>query len=153
EKVELSASLTRWMMPILTLVSLGAVWMGMLNAQRRFVAPALGPAAFNVVSIATAVIVGLVQGSVRQGILIWAIGTLASGVFQCGLQLVPLCRSGYRPAPLLRGALRHPGIRRIGSLMGPAVIGVAAVQINVFVNTGFAGSLGDGAVSQLSYAF
>jgi putative peptidoglycan lipid II flippase len=37
--------------------------------------------------------------------------------------------------------------------MGPAVIGVAAVQISVFVNTRFAGSLGDGPVSELSYAF
>ena len=37
--------------------------------------------------------------------------------------------------------------------MAPAVLGLAAVQINVFVNTQFASSLGDGPVAQLTYAF
>jgi putative peptidoglycan lipid II flippase len=38
--------------------------------------------------------------------------------------------------------------------MAPAVLGLAAVQINIAVNTIFASSLpGDGALSQLSYAF
>jgi putative peptidoglycan lipid II flippase len=37
--------------------------------------------------------------------------------------------------------------------MGPAVIGIAAVNVNVFVNTGFASMLGDGPVAQLQYAF
>ena len=36
-RVALAARLTRVMMPILALVTLGAVWMGMLNARRRFV--------------------------------------------------------------------------------------------------------------------
>jgi putative peptidoglycan lipid II flippase len=47
----------------------------------------------------------------------------------------------------------HPGVKRIAVLMAPAVLGVAAVQIAIFVNTRFAGDLGDGAVSQLRYAF
>lgn len=152
-KVELTGRLTRLMMPILALVSLGAVWMGMLNAQRRFVAPAVGPAVFNLVSIATAIVVGWVDASVDRGVAIWAGGTLLAGAVQSGMQLVPLWRTGYRPWPILAGVFRHPGVRRVAMLLAPAVVGVAAVQINVFVNTGFAGSLGDGAVSQLSYAF
>src|SRR5690606_17579838 len=35
DKVALAVRLTRVMMPVFVLVSLGAVWMGMLNAQRR----------------------------------------------------------------------------------------------------------------------
>src|SRR6202022_2270661 len=46
----------------------------------------------------------------------------------------------------------HPGLRRILVLMGPAIIGSAAVQINVMVNSNFASHL-PGAVSWLSYAF
>jgi putative peptidoglycan lipid II flippase len=46
-----------------------------------------------------------------------------------------------------------PGVRQIIALMGPAVIGAAAVQINVFVNTNFASYLGNGPVSWLNYAF
>ena len=52
-------------------------------------------------------------------------------------------------------------VRQILRLMGPAVIGVAAVQINVFVNSNFAssivdpstGAVGNGPVSWLNYAF
>src|SRR5690606_39165095 len=140
-KVELTSRLTRLMMPILALVSLGAVWMGMLNAQHQFVAPAIGPAVFNLVSIATAAVVGWMDASVERGVAIWAGGTLLAGVVQSGMQLVPLWRTGYRPWPAFAGIIGHPGVRRVAMLLAPAVVGVAAVQINVFVNTGFAGSL------------
>jgi putative peptidoglycan lipid II flippase len=152
-KVELAARLTRVMMPILALVSLGAVWMGMLNAQRRFVVPALAPAVFNVVSIVAGVVVWLWRGSVEHGVMVWSAGTLAAGLAQALVLLPSLWTLGYRPALRLRGAWSDPGMRRIARLMAPAVIGVAAVQINIFVNTGFAGSLGDGPVAQLGYAF
>src|SRR5262249_34616214 len=39
------------------------------------------------------------------------------------------------------------------SMMGPAILGNAAVQINVMVNTNFASNLGNGPVSWLSYSF
>ncbi|MBL4689323.1 MAG: polysaccharide biosynthesis C-terminal domain-containing protein [Nannocystaceae bacterium] len=68
-------------------------------------------------------------------------------------QLPALWKLGYRPWPRLRGLTSDPGIRRIARLMAPAVIGVAAIQINVVINTQFAGNLGDGAVAQLTYAF
>jgi putative peptidoglycan lipid II flippase len=152
-KVALAAELTRVMMPILALVSLGAVWMGMLNAQRRFVVPALAPAVFNVVSILAGLVVWWWRGSVEHGVLVWSVGTLLAGVAQAGMLLPSLWRLGYRPALRLRGARSDPGLRRIARLMAPALVGLAAVQINIFVNTGFAGSLGDGAVAQIGYAF
>jgi len=37
--------------------------------------------------------------------------------------------------------------------MGPATLGVAAVQVNVVVNSSFASLISDGAISWLSYAF
>lgn len=152
-KVALAAELTRVMMPILALVSLGAVWMGMLNAQRRFVVPALAPAVFNVVSMLGGVVVWLWHGSVEHGVMVWSVGTLVAGVAQAVAQLPSLWRLGYRPALRLRGAWHDPGLRRIARLMAPAAVGLAAVQINIFVNTGFAGVLGDGAVAQIGYAF
>ena len=152
-KVELAAQLCRIMMPILALVSLGAVWMGMLNARRHFVLPALAPAVFNLVSLAAGVVVWLSGDNLGPGIVVWSVGTLVAGAVQAGMQLVALWRLGYRPRLRLRGMLAHPGVRRIAALMGPAVIGVAAVQVSVFVNTRFAGSLGDGPVAQLGYAF
>jgi len=152
-KVELAARLVRVMMPYLSLVSLSAVWMGMLNARRRFIVPALAPAVFNVASIAVGGVVWLMGAPLDDGVWVWSIGTLGAGVLQALSQLPGLWRYGYRPWLAVRGLWTHPGVRRIARLMAPAVIGVAAIQINVFVNTQFAGSLGDGAVAQLTYAF
>src|SRR6202012_3903479 len=48
---------------------------------------------------------------------------------------------------------RDPGTRRIAALMAPATLSVAAVQINVVVNSSFASLVSDGALSGLSNAF
>ncbi len=53
----------------------------------------------------------------------------------------------------------HPGLQQIFRLMGPAILGNAAIQINVTVNTNLASRLSDplrgpdGPVSWLTYAF
>ena len=60
---------------------------------------------------------------------------------------------GWRPKWLPDLRLRDPGTRRIAMLMGPATLGVAAVQVNVVVNSSFASLISDGAISWLSYAF
>lgn len=152
-KVVEAASLTRILMPLMTLVSVGAVWTGMLNAQRRYLPPAYAPALFNVVSVVVGVGLWLAGLDARHAILGWSIGTLAAGGAQTFMLLPPLWRLGYRPRLRLAGLLTHPGVRRIVTLMLPAIIGIAAVQINVFVNTRFAASLGDGSVAQIEFAF
>ncbi len=75
------------------------------------------------------------------------------GVAQLAIQIPPLWRSGFRPRLLPDLRLRDPGTRRIATLMAPATLGVAAVQINVVVNSSFASLISDGAISWLSYAF
>jgi putative peptidoglycan lipid II flippase len=153
EKLRLSALLTRIMMPLLTIISVSAVWMGMLNAQKHFLAPAWAPAMFNVVSIVVGAGLLVLDPGKLAGVVIWSAGTLGAGVVQAIVQLPALWRLGYRPIPRLRGLASDPGIRRILRLMAPAVVGVAAVQLNIFVNTRFAALLGDGPIAQLSYAF
>jgi putative peptidoglycan lipid II flippase len=49
--------------------------------------------------------------------------------------------------------LRDPALRQVLILMGPGTLGLAATQINVFVNTVLATGEGTGAVSWLNYAF
>jgi putative peptidoglycan lipid II flippase len=71
---------------------------------------------------------------------------------QYAVQWPSLRRAGFRYRPML--SLTDPGVRRIFALMGPAVIGAAAVQVNVLVNSNFASNLpGSGPVSWLSYSF
>jgi putative peptidoglycan lipid II flippase len=151
-KVDITITLTRIMLPFLVLVSLAAVAMGMLNAQDRYGAPALAPAMFNVVTIFVGVGLHIAGFSPYWVAIGWSIGTLLGGAAQLLIQLPPLARAGWRPRLGLDLALRDPGVRRVAFVMAPAIIGVAAVQVNVFVNTAFAASE-PGAVSWLNYAF
>jgi putative peptidoglycan lipid II flippase len=151
-KIELTVLLTRTMMPFLMLVATAAVAMGMLNSLDRFFVPALAPAVFNVCSILTTIALLPILG--RMGvptILAMAVGVLAGGVGQVAIQWPALRREGYRYQPMLD--LEARGLRDVLLLMGPGTLGLAATQVNVFVNTWLATSEGTGAVSWLNYAF
>ena len=151
-KLELTILLTRIMLPVLTLVAVAAALMGMLNSVDRFFVPALSPAMFNVASILCVIL--LVPVLPRLGlppIAAMAIGVLIGGLGQILIQWPVLRREGYRYEPVLDP--RDPGLRQVLLLMGPGTLGLAATQINVFVNTVLATGEGTGAVSWLNYAF
>jgi putative peptidoglycan lipid II flippase len=149
-KFELTVQLTRLMFPFLPLVSLAAVAMGQLNAQERFAPPALAAASFNVVAIAAGVTLHLVDPGSHAAVVGWSVATVLGGVVQVAIQVPALRRTGFRFRP--RVDFRDPGVRRIAALMAPATLGLAATQLNIFVNTSFASGV-PGAVSWLNYAF
>jgi putative peptidoglycan lipid II flippase len=149
---ELTVRLTRIMMPFLLLISLAAAFMGMLNAQMRFTAPALAPALFNVGSIAVGVGLWVAGEGAERAVVGWSIGTLVGGFLQLVAQVPSLRATGFRLRPSLAGARAEPGVRRIGRLMAAGVVGLSATQVNIVVNTIFA-SHERGAVSWLNYAF
>ena len=155
EKAELCATLVRIMMPFLPMISLAAVAMGALNAERKYTAPALASSMFNLVAI-----VG--------GMAVYAAGVLTAhgrhhlGGAGAGRRRRPAgdpgaaaCGGlGFRPRFLPDLRLRDPGTRRDRDDDGAGdALGVAAVQVNVVVNTTFASLISDGAISWLSYAF
>ena len=151
-KLELTVLLTRIMLPFLTFVAVAAAVMGMLNSLHKFFIPALSPAMFNVATIICAfALVPLMPRFGLPGIAAIAIGTLIGGVAQLALQWPLLRREGFSYRPTLDW--KDEGLRRVLVLMGPGTIGVAATQINVFVNTVLATSEGTGAVSWLNFAF
>jgi len=151
-KFELTVFLTRLMLPFLTFVALAAAFMGMLNSLHRFFIPALSPAMFNVAMITCAlVLVPFMPGLGLPAITAVAIGALVGGVAQFALQWPALRREGFRYRPMLDW--QDDGLRRVLMLMGPGTLGLAATQINVFVNTVLATGEGTGAVSWLNYAF
>ena len=159
-KFDLAVLLTRIMFPFLALVAVAAQAMGILNACDRFGVPALASALFNVGSVTAGLALGFTVGR-RYGhgmIVSMAAGVVVGGVLQL-LWLVPsLLRAGFSYRPRLD--LTDPGLRRVGALMLPALLGGAALQINVMVNTNLAsglvdaaGHVIDGPVSWLGYAF
>jgi putative peptidoglycan lipid II flippase len=160
-KAELTVKLTRIMIPFLLFIALAAQAMGILNARGRFGIPALASAFFNIGSIVGGLLLGFLVGPAigLSGIEGMAYGTLIGGFLQFAVQWPSLLRTGFSYRPMI--SLRDPGVRQIFSLMGPAIIGTAAVQVNVFVNTNFAssiidpgtGAVANGPVSWLSYAF
>jgi putative peptidoglycan lipid II flippase len=126
------------MMPFLLLVSLAAVAMGILNAQSRFTAPAIAPALFNVGSIAVGLGLWAAGWPPERAVVGWAVGTMVGGVLQLAAQLgAPRPRLPDPAGPVAR-ALADPRLRRIGRLMGAAVVGLSATQVNILVNTIFA---------------
>jgi putative peptidoglycan lipid II flippase len=151
-KLELTADLTRVMLPFLTTVAVAVAMMGMLNALQRFFVPSLSPAMFNVATILS--VIALVPVMTALGlpeITAVALGTLLGGVGQVVLQWPVLRQQGFRYRPVVD--FRDPELRQVLRLMIPGTLGVAAVNINVLVNTILATSQGPGAVSFLGYAF
>jgi putative peptidoglycan lipid II flippase len=159
-KFELAVTLTRVMFPFLLLVALSAQAMGILNALNQFGIPALSSTCFNAGSVAFGLGFGYTVGRWMGVSLIMSMawGVVFGGLAQWLFQVPSLFRHGifYH----LRVDFAHPGLRNILRLMGPAILGNAAVQINVLVNTNFASSITDaaghvinGPVSWLSYAF
>ena len=152
-KVEVTATLLKIVSPFLMLLALASVAAGMLNTLDHFFIPALAPAIYNVSLILAAIF--LVPRFEDNGIIpIYAMGfgALGGGFLQYMILLYVLRKEGYRPS--IRLSLNHPGIRKIGRLIGPAIIGVSAVQLSVLINTQIASFLDEnGPVSWLSYAF
>jgi putative peptidoglycan lipid II flippase len=151
-KVDLTITLSRVMLPFLLIVALAAAAMGMLNALRRFTVPALAPMFLNAGMIVGGLaLIPVFRSFGLPTILAMAVGVVIGGLLQLLVQLPLLFKLGFRPA--WPPALTHPGVRRIAFLMLPATIGLAATQLNIFVNTILASMLSQGSVSWLSYAF
>jgi putative peptidoglycan lipid II flippase len=159
-KFELAVLLTRIMFPFLALVALAAQAMGVLNSCNRFGVPALASTFFNLGSLVFGLGLGYTfgRGSAHGMIVSMACGVLAGGVLQLLWQFPSLRREGFLYRP--RWDFGNPGLWRIARLMLPALLGNAALQINVLVNTNLAsgitgptGHVINGPVSWLSYAF
>lgn len=129
-KRELTTLLTRVMFPYLLFISLAALAMGILNSVRAFAAPAFSPLFLNIFIIGCAL---YVSPQLPEPIIGVAIGVVAGGAAQFAMQL---------PSLKLRGLLfgfrfepGHPGLRRIGMLMVPSLLGLSVTQINITVST------------------
>lgn len=135
-KIELAIYLTQLMFPYLLFVSLAAIAMGLLNSKSKFGIPACASAFFNVSSLAMGIggyylcpLAGI------HPVTGMAIGVIVGGIAQFLIQVPSMYSVGYRYRPML--SLRDPRVLQVMRLIGPAVLGVAAVQVNLLTNTFF----------------
>ena len=135
-KIDLTVYLTRIMFPFLLFVSMAAIAMGLLNSKGRFGIPACASSFFNLSSL----LIGI------SGYYLFpkfdmhpttgmAVGVIVGGLLQFLIQVPSMYKVGFRYRLLLN--FRDTRVIQVLKLMGPAILGVAAVQINQLTNTWF----------------
>ncbi len=146
EKFRLTVLLTRIMFPFLMAIGLGAITLGILNSWRMFFIPAVAPV---MLSISEILFILLLTPSLDIPVSGLAYGVLAGGFLQFLFQLGPILKKYGRLIPSVN--FKHPGLKTIGKLMLPAIVGLSIVQINSFVDTICATLLKSGSVTHLYY--
>ncbi|MFQ5576806.1 MAG: murein biosynthesis integral membrane protein MurJ [Anaerolineae bacterium] len=140
----LAAALMRWLMVSTVVFGVSGLLMGILNAHQHFLLPALAPVVYNLAIIGGAWFLGPRWGvfGLAAGVVLGALGHLA-------VQLPGVVRYGMRFQWLL--APGDPGVRQVARLMGPRVLGLAAVQLNFVWDTILASGLSSGSLAGLDY--
>ena len=144
ELQDLAVRLTRIMLLSPVLFAVSGMFMGILNARRRFLMPALAPMLYNLAIIVAALI--------SHDIRVLAAGVVAGAGLHLLVQLPDLAGAGMRYGFVARW--RDAAVREVASLMAPRVVGLAAVQISFhFSAVFFASQLSSGAISAASFAW
>ncbi|MDZ4178649.1 MAG: lipid II flippase MurJ [Coriobacteriia bacterium] len=130
----------------------GAVISGLLNAQRRFLWPALGPVFNNLVVIATMfAYVRIAPAEPVTANWVLAIGTTLGVLVMFGVQLPALI--ALRPSYTWRIDLSHPGLKAMGLMAVPTLIYVATNLVAVSFRNAYAFAVAPEGPATLSYAW
>jgi len=146
EKLALTISLTRLMLPSTVIFGLSGLVMAILNSHQVFLIPALTPSMYSL-----GMIFGVEVLAPRLGIYGLAWGVLIGAVLHLAVQIPALLRLRGQYFPIL--GLKLAAVREVASLMGPRLFGVAIVQLNFWVNTQLASLQPEGSVNGIFYAF
>lgn len=145
ENIELTVRMTRIMFVQTFFMALNGISMGILNSYHNFFAPALGSVMYNLGII----LVGLVL-TPYLGIMGFAVGVVSGAALNFAVQLPALIKIGLRYRPVID--LNHPGVRKIGALIIPVLIGLSVTHFNLFVNQNLGSGLPQGMISALRAA-
>jgi putative peptidoglycan lipid II flippase len=150
ERLDLTVTLLRIMLPGLGFLVLSAWCLGILNSHRRFFLSYVAPVLWNAAQVAAVVTAGVLGWSDRGIALALAWGVVAGGLLQLVVQLPSVRR--------LTGGVRlsldrsSAAVRDVLSRFGPVVVGRGVIQLVTYVDLVLASLLAVGAVSALAYA-
>jgi putative peptidoglycan lipid II flippase len=151
DKTELLLRLLRIMFPYMILISLTAIFMGMLNARGRFFVPALGANILNIILIGIVLFIAPGWGeTLDQQIFALAVGVLIAGFAQAAYQIPALFREGFRWRWI--SPFKNDTVQVVVRKMVPGMLGVAAFQFNVLITMGIAFAVSAQIVASFEYA-
>jgi putative peptidoglycan lipid II flippase len=142
----LTIDLLRIQLLSIVLFGLGGLVVGILNAHRVFLVPALTPAMYQL-----GIIFGVLFLTPSIGVYGLAWGVVAGAALYLLIQIPVLWKENGKYEPGL--GLENPAVRDVIRLMGPRLLGVAVVQLNFWVNTWLASQMAEGSLTGLSYGF
>ncbi len=146
-RFDLATAMLRFTFPYLFFVSMTAFAGGILNTYGKFAAPAFTPVILNIVLITSAM---WLSPQMEEPGMALAYGVFVAGLVQLLFQIPFLAKIHAVPRP--RWHPKHPGVRRIGALMLPAIFGSSVAQINVLLGGIIASLLGVGKISLLYFS-
>lgn len=142
----LAVSLTRVLFPTVLFSGAAFSFVGVLQAQDHFTAPALMSAVSN-----GAIIAYFLLLDDQMGIYGLAGAYLLGWLLQAVIQLPSLKRTGFRFRPGL--PLGSEGMKKVFALMGPVMVSTWVQPINLVINSRFGSRLYDGGgVAVLEYS-
>ena len=146
-RFQLATDMLRITFPYIFLISLTAFTGSILNSYGFFSLPAFAPALLNIALIATAF---GVTHFFAIPIEAQAWGVLLGGCLQLLFLLPTLKRIGFLVRPRLN--FQDEGVKRVLTLLIPAITGASVGQINLLLNTVFASFLITGSVTWLYFS-
>ena len=147
----LTSDLLRITFPYLFFISITGLCSAVLNCYDRFAVPAFTPVLLNISLILAALFLAPQFGdSTRAAVFALAWGVFIAGCVQMAFQLPFLARIHMLPKPAIDW--QDSGVRKILTLMVPALFGVSIAQINLLLDTIIATFLPAGSVSWLYFS-
>jgi putative peptidoglycan lipid II flippase len=148
--------LTVYLMRIMLLspiiFGVSGVVMAALNARQHFLLPALAPTVYNLAIIAGGIIgAAISRGDPTTIALGLAWGTVAGALGHLLIQLPGLRHQRARYSPIL--SVSDPGVRQVGRLMAPRVLGLSFSEVNKFIILYLTGTMALGTLPALNAAF
>ena len=148
--MEESIILTRIMFPYLIVISIAALFQGILNGLKIFAPSGFTPILFNsIVILFTYILAPYTKNPARA----MAAGVITGGCVQAAFQIPFILRNNWRISfTSLKKAFTNKYTRTVLHLIGPTVIGMAAYQLNDIVSSALATRAGEGVYSSIQYS-
>jgi putative peptidoglycan lipid II flippase len=145
EQVVLAAQLSRIMLLAQFFFAISNFLTGIIQAEQRFLIPALSPLAYNL-----GIIIGIIFLSPVIGIYGPAVGVVIGALLHLLLQLPLALKLGYRYSPVID--LSHKGVKEMITLIPPRTMAISVNQLELFASVYFATALAPGSLTILNIA-